>query len=142
MNSLQRVSRLCEALGLSYRVVGDAVLVQFRWPAVSVVIRAREFTVTLERPCGVVLRSALSDAIREANRLNAQLLPLGAFWVRERDRLLSFTLPLVAPLGLTAEQLDIGLAAVVLNPYQHCFAPFFEEPAGPLECEVWWEAAS
>jgi hypothetical protein len=144
MNSLQRVGWACETIGLRFRVVGDAVLVQFGEPAMNVVLRAREFAVTLERPCGVILRSALADAIREVNRLNSEVLPLGAFWVRERDRLLSFTLPLLAPTGVTPEQLDIGLAAVVLNPYPPQFDRFLEAPTGLVELEYdeWWDAAS
>jgi hypothetical protein len=142
VNTLQRVEDVCDVLGFQFRTVGDAVVVQFGAPAATVVVRARDLVVTLDRPCGIILRSAMADAIREANRLNAEFLPAGAFSVRERDRLLSFGLPLVAPFGLTPEQLDIGLAAVVLNPFPRRFAPYLEVTVGYLDSDRWWDGVA
>lgn len=137
MNKLQRIEAICDALGLRFRTVGDLVVVRFVAPEVHVVIRARDLVVTIDRPCGIVLRSALPAAICEANRVNTELLLMGAFSVREHDRLLSYRLPLVAPFGLTPEQLDIGISAAVLNPYPDRFTPYLEAFSGDLDGDAW-----
>ncbi|MCS6800764.1 MAG: hypothetical protein RMM58_09495 [Chloroflexota bacterium] len=143
MNTRSRIEEVCGALGLRFSPAGhDSIIIRFGPPTTSIVVQARDLVVKLDRPCGIVLQSALPAAIQEANRLNAEIMPMGAFTVRERDRLLSFGLALIAPTGLTPEQLDIGLAAVVLNPFAARFAPFLEQTLGDLDCTRWWNGAA
>lgn len=142
MNKLQRIESICDALGLRFRTVGDLVILRFVAPEATLVIRARDLVVTIDRPCGVVLRSALAAAICEANHVNTELLLMGAFAVREHDRLLTYRLPLVAPVGLTPEQLDIGISAAVLNPYPDRFTPYLEARVGDLDGDGWWHGVA
>lgn len=117
MNTIELVAEHLEALNLRFRHIEEDNLIDISFSGENTVyagtIRVRGALVTvISHNVLVVPQARLDETIRVANLLNSTRVGLGAFWVDVKRLRVSYELPVLAPDGLTQEQVSMAMSAL------------------------------
>lgn len=138
MNSFEQIAKHLNSLGLHFHTVGnEAIVLSFSGRNVSLEVSIRvsgpivSFIATPE--VGKIDEKRVLPVILLANRLNAQRMSCGALWIHPESRKINAELAVVAPEGISQEQVKLAIAAV--HAADHFFPAFAAVQWGGLSAD-------
>jgi hypothetical protein len=126
MNDITPVLLLLDAMSLRYEQVDvRCVRLGFNGEHISfeVLLIAEKPLLSLVAIAEPRIPAArVDEAIRLANRINAQAMRLGMLWIHPEKRTLGFEVALPTVAGVSPEALDLVLGTIPLNVFWPAFA--------------------